>query len=104
MTDRQVIHSVDADDYAWLKQLADADSVGVGEIVRRCIHFARQSQEDEPQVEVDHAAIEAQRREAERQVAIMRRRDELARMQAELAAMEAGETPEPVAADAPSVL
>ena len=78
MTQRQIIHSVDADDFAWLKTLADADNVGVGEIVRRCIHFARQQSapDDEPQGPTEEE-LEAQRWEAERQAAIAQKRAEL---------------------------
>jgi hypothetical protein len=108
VSDRQVIHSVDADDYAWLKSLADADGCGVGEIVRRCVHFARQSQEDPEQsaYQVDEAAIEAQRREAERQRLLAETRSRIAQLNAEAAALEAGVDYEPAPPDpnAPSVL
>ena len=89
---RQVMHHVEEDAYAWLKQLADADNVGVGEIVRRCIHFCMQSQEEpaEPsraEFEAEWARAEAMKREAERKALI-------AAKQAELEALLRGEPTE----------
>lgn len=54
---RQLIHAVDEADLAWLKAAADADGTSVGEIVRRCIAYAREMAEaaasvlDEPSVQ-----------------------------------------------------
>lgn len=89
MTQRQIIHSVDLDTFAWLKALADADNVGVGEIVRRCIHFARESQ-GEP-AEATQEELQA---EWERAQALKRdneRRAMIAAKQAELEALMRGD-------------
>jgi hypothetical protein len=106
VSDRQVMHSVDADAYAWLKSLADADGCGVGEIVRRCVHFARQSQDEPGQAGPTPEGIEAQRREAERQRLLAETRSRIAQLNAEAAALEAGADYEssPPDPDAPSVL
>ena len=94
MTQRQIIHSVDADDYAWLKALAEGDGCGVGEIVRRCIVFARQSQE-EPEPE-DPAVARAAEMAARRAALI-------AAKQAELDAL-LNDEPEPIQPNETSVL
>ena len=99
---RQVMHHVEEDAYAWLKGLADADNVGVGEIVRRCIHFCMQSQEEpaEPsraELEAEWARAEAMKREAERKALI-------AAKQAELEALLRGDEPAPVQVRETSVL
>lgn len=102
MTDRQLIHSVDADDYMWLKALAEADGCGVGEIVRRCVRWARESSDESllhvaAQAEfIGPAVLEQQRRERLRLQMI-------AEKQAELDALRGDEAPLPEA-DRPSVL
>ena len=56
---RQLLSAYDEDDFAWLKSLADADNVGVGEIVRRCVRWARESQDEpaqEPQLSPEQIA------------------------------------------------
>lgn len=51
MTGRTLVHTVEADDLAWLKDCADVENCSVGEIVRRCIVFTRQAAEDEANAE-----------------------------------------------------
>ncbi len=63
---RQLLSAYDEDDFAWLKSLADADNVGVGEIVRRCVRWARESQ-DEPAQEPQLSPQQIARREFEAQ-------------------------------------
>ena len=60
MTQRQIIHSVDTETFDWLKGLADADNCGVGEIVRRCIRFARDSQGETVYEEASREELEAE--------------------------------------------
>lgn len=106
MTQRQIIHSVDADDYAWLKALAEGDGCGVGEIVRRCIVFARQSQEEDPpgSEEANNADVRAAylARVAAAEMAA-RRAALIAAKQAELDAL-LNDEPEPIAPNEMSVL
>ncbi len=104
MTQRQIIHSVDLDDYAWLKDLADADNCGVGEIVRRCIRFARDSQGEPAYVEATREELEAEWARAEAVKRESERRALIAAKQAELDALMNGVEFEPLPPRGTSVL
>ena len=104
MTQRQIIHSVDTETFDWLKGLADADNCGVGEIVRRCIRFARDSQGEPAYEEASREELEAEWARAEALKRESARRALIAAKQAELDALMNGVEFEPLPPRETSVL